>query len=51
MRLRLFKMYKDLLINSGCPWEMVSGTSYQRLGTATSILDTVFAHPDGLNYP
>jgi NadR type nicotinamide-nucleotide adenylyltransferase len=42
IRRRLFKMYKDLLINSGCPWEILSGTSYERLHTATGILDTVF---------
>lgn len=34
LRRRLFKMYKDILINSGVPWVPVSGQQEQRLQTA-----------------
>lgn len=42
MRQKLFKMYKDILINSGTMWSEISGTDSQRLQMATGILDTVF---------
>lgn len=42
-RKRLFKMYRDLLINQKTKWAEISGTSSQRLQTAISIIDTVFA--------
>lgn len=40
MRQRLLKMYKDILINSGVPWQLVSGTKQQRLQTAIEAIDT-----------
>jgi NadR type nicotinamide-nucleotide adenylyltransferase len=42
IRRRLFKMYKDILINSGSMWSEISGTDTQRLQMAVGILDTVF---------
>ena len=42
IRHKLFKMYKDIVINSGSRWAEVSGTDAQRLYTAISILNTVF---------
>lgn len=42
VRKRLFKMYKDLAINSGTKWAVISGTDTQRLQTAVTILNTVF---------
>jgi len=33
-RQRLFSMYKDIVINSGIPWAIVSGTNEERLQTA-----------------
>ena len=41
MRQRLFKMYKDLLINDGSKWAVISGTPEERLQTAISIIDTL----------
>ena len=41
-RLRLFKMYKDILINSGVMWSEIMGTDSQRLQMAIGVLDTVF---------
>ncbi len=43
MRKRLFQMYKDLLINSGTKWAVVSGNNEERLHTAISIINTVFS--------
>lgn len=42
MREKIFKMYKDIVINSGTMWSVISGTDTQRLQMAISILDTVF---------
>ena len=42
VRKRLFKAYKDILINSGTPWSEISGTDMQRFQMAKGILDTVF---------
>ncbi len=39
MRRRLFKMYQDLLIESGVPWAVVSGEQEQRLQTAIEAID------------
>lgn len=39
IRQRLFKTYKDIVINSGVPWTIVSGTNAQRLHIATSAVD------------
>ena len=41
MRQRIFKMYKDLLINDGSKWAVISGTPEERLQTAISIIDTL----------
>jgi NadR type nicotinamide-nucleotide adenylyltransferase len=41
-RRRLFKMYKDLLINQGTKWAIVSGNYAERLQIALSIINTVF---------
>lgn len=40
MRQRLFNIYQDILINSGVPWQTVSGTEQQRLQTAIAAIDT-----------
>lgn len=42
VRRQLFKMYQDLLINSGVPWAVVSGREKQRLQTA---IDRINALP------
>ena len=34
MRQRLFNMYKDIVINSGIPWQIISGTDTQHLLSA-----------------
>ena len=34
MRQKLFKMYQDVLVNSGTPWAIVSGQHHERLQTA-----------------
>jgi NadR type nicotinamide-nucleotide adenylyltransferase len=41
IRRKLFKMYKDLLINDGGKWAVVSGNHQERLQTAISIINTV----------
>jgi NadR type nicotinamide-nucleotide adenylyltransferase len=41
-RKKLFKMYKDLLINQKTKWSVICGTDTQRLQMAVSILDTIF---------
>jgi NadR type nicotinamide-nucleotide adenylyltransferase len=41
-RQRLFKMYKDLLINQGTKWAVISGSYAERLQVALSIIKTVF---------
>jgi NadR type nicotinamide-nucleotide adenylyltransferase len=43
IRQRLFKMYKDILVNNGVKWTVISGTMEQRFQTATHVLDTVFS--------
>jgi NadR type nicotinamide-nucleotide adenylyltransferase len=42
IRQRLFKMYKDLLINQGTKWAVISGSYAERLQLALSIIKTVF---------
>jgi NadR type nicotinamide-nucleotide adenylyltransferase len=42
MRQRLFKMYKDLVLNSGVPWVEISGTEHQRLHKAINSIDQIF---------
>jgi NadR type nicotinamide-nucleotide adenylyltransferase len=42
-RQRLFKMYKDLLINQGTKWAIISGTYSERLQVALTVIKTVFS--------
>ncbi len=42
MRQRLFRMYKDIMINSGVPWIEISGTERQRLHKAIGAIDQIF---------
>jgi nicotinamide riboside kinase len=42
IRKRLFKMYRDSLINSGVMWSEITGTDVQRMQMAIGILDTAF---------
>ena len=41
VRQKLFKMYKDILINSGVAWAVISGTADQRLQSAITVIDLV----------
>jgi nicotinamide riboside kinase len=41
-RKRLFNMYKDIVINSGCKWAIISGRDTERLQTAVNIINTVY---------
>lgn len=41
MRQRLFKMYTDVLVNSGVPWAVVSGQHTERLQTARHAIRAV----------
>jgi NadR type nicotinamide-nucleotide adenylyltransferase len=41
-RLRLYKIYKDILINSGTHWAEITGTDIQRLQMAASIINSLF---------
>jgi NadR type nicotinamide-nucleotide adenylyltransferase len=41
-RQRLFKMYRDLLVNQGTKWAIISGSYAERLQVALSIIKTVF---------
>lgn len=42
MRQKLFNMYKDVLINSGMNWAVISGTDEQRLQSAIDIITAKF---------
>lgn len=42
IRQRLFKTYKDLLINQKTKWAVISGNYAQRLQLALSVINTVF---------
>jgi NadR type nicotinamide-nucleotide adenylyltransferase len=42
MRQRLFKTYKDIVINSGCPWVQINGVYHQRLQKAITAIDSLF---------
>lgn len=42
VRRRLYKIYKDIMINAGAHWAEISGTDMQRFQMATSIIDTVY---------
>lgn len=41
VRRQHFKMYEDLLINSGSKWAVISGTFSERLQSAIHLIDTV----------
>ena len=41
MRQNLFKIYLDIVINSGMPWALVSGTDKERLQTAVAAVDRI----------
>ncbi|RYZ18916.1 MAG: ATPase [Chitinophagaceae bacterium] len=41
-RRRLFQMYKDILVNDGRPWALVSGTEEERLQSAIAAIDAQF---------
>ncbi|WP_345258006.1 ATP-binding protein [Flaviaesturariibacter amylovorans] len=41
-RERLFCMYKDILVNDGTPWALVSGTEEERLASAVSAIEERF---------
>ena len=43
-RQRLFKMYKDIVINSGIPWATVSGTDDERLQIAVDAVDRILTN-------
>ena len=40
-RQRLFNMYKDIVINSGCPWIVICGTNEERLQEAIKAVDHI----------
>ena len=42
-RLKLYHIYKDLLVNQQTPWTTISGTNEQRLQHAISVIDKHFA--------
>jgi NadR type nicotinamide-nucleotide adenylyltransferase len=44
-REKLFKMYKDLMINSGSKWVEISGSRAERLLTAISVIDSLTPAP------
>ena len=44
MRQQLFNMYKDIVINSGVPWCIISGTDAQRLQSAIAYIDRIVQH-------
>jgi NadR type nicotinamide-nucleotide adenylyltransferase len=43
-RKELFKMYKDILINSNTKWNVISGETNERFKMAAGIIDTAFAN-------
>jgi len=40
-RQKLFRVYKDIVINSGIPWAIVSGSNEHRLQTAINAIETL----------
>ena len=44
-RQKLFKMYRDILVNSNSMWSEIWGSDTQRLQTAIGIINTVFKKP------
>lgn len=45
-RQKLFRLYKDVVINSGTPWTIVSGTGDQRLQSAIAAVDALVKKTD-----
>lgn len=45
MRKKLFKMYKDIMVNSGAKWVEISGSHNERLQTAVSVINTLISAP------
>jgi NadR type nicotinamide-nucleotide adenylyltransferase len=45
MRQKLFKMYKDIMINSGVPWVEISGANEQRVQMALSSINHLTPGP------
>ena len=44
MRTKLFKMYKDAMINSGVPWTIISGTHEERLQAGIKAIQSITRH-------
>jgi NadR type nicotinamide-nucleotide adenylyltransferase len=42
VRQKLFKTYKDIMINSGISWTEISGTNEERLKLAVKAVDTIY---------
>ncbi len=42
VRQKLFKTYKDIMINSGIAWAEISGTNEERLKLAGKAVDTIY---------
>ena len=42
IRQRLFRIYKDIMVNQSTPWALISGNSEQRLETAIREIDNHF---------
>ena len=40
-RKKLFKMYKDIVVNSGAEWSLISGTDNERMKKATAAIDSL----------
>ena len=40
-RKRLFKIYKDIVVNCGVPWAEISGTDGERVQKAVSVVDAI----------
>ena len=40
-RRKLFRIYKDMLVNQGTPWALVSGSESERLTSAVSAIDAM----------
>ena len=45
IRKKLFKTYRDILINTRGPWVEISGTEAERLQAAIAVVDTAFRNP------
>ncbi len=45
MRRKLFKMYMDILINSGVPWTLITGQEQQRLQSAINAIENLTPGP------